>query len=358
PDHRAALAWAAGAEPFRPLPFRIDLGTGAVAQLGGFGTGLDQDLLSTDAVVVANVRRWWRRSEWNAASGRFVHNELFDLTTGEGHPVAFDDDHLVVALTPAERAAIVAEARAATRLRAPGNCAAWIEGDEVCFAAAHGVVERVPLGRPVSRRVSPAGHGFLTFGNEVGLYDLTLRRWRPFAAGYLVRGELLECKGGHWQKCSADGVVTPLPELRNAALLGLLDDDCVLMQRYTLAAGKVLFTFRVADAKLAPLPLPAGVHGSWLYAPPGLAGEGSLLARDPRGGVWLSFGRGSSGGFLRLDPTTMSVRRVLPRDAELPWYQDERLLAFPDDHSALLQSGGRIVRVDVDSGARTVLFPR
>lgn len=358
PDHRAALAWAAGAEPFRPLPFRIDLGTGAVAQLGGLGTGLDQDLLSTDAVVVANVRRWWRRSEWNAASGRFDRNELFDLTTGEGHPVAFDDDHLVVALTPAERAAIAAEARAATRLRAPGNRAAWIEGDEVCFAAANGVVERVPLGRPVSRRVSPAGHGFLTFGKEVGLYDLTLRRWRPFAAGYLVRGELLECKGGHWQKCSADGVVTPLPELRNAALLGLLDDDCVLMQRYTLAAGMVLFTFRVADAKLAPLPLPAGMHGSWLSAPPGLAGESSLLPRDPRGGVWLTFGRGSGGGFLRLDVATLTARRVLPRDAATPWYQDERLLAFPDDHSALLQAGDRIVRADVDTGVRTVLFPR
>ncbi|MBL8734337.1 MAG: hypothetical protein JNN13_18315 [Planctomycetes bacterium] len=360
PDHRAALVWGAADERFRPVPLRIDLTTGGCEQLGGLGTSLESDLMLAHAADSGRVRRWWRRYEWNARKQRFDRHELFDLATGEVSVAPFDHDHLVTVLTPAQQAAVVAQARAATMLRAPGGRAAWLEGDDVCIAGADGgPVERVSLGRgwQVPHRVTPAGHGFLAFGQDCGLFDLTLRRWWPFTSGTLVRGELLESHAGGWQKRSVDGVVTALPDLRNAVLLGVLDDDRVLLQRGWWQ-HRELIAYRVADGRSDRIEPPPGTATSSFVAEFGLRGQGSLLPRDPRGGVWLSFGRGSGGGFLRLDVATLTARRVLPRDAATPWFQDERLLAFPDDHTALLQAGDRIVRADVDTGVRTVLFPR
>ena len=60
---------------------------------------------------------------------------------------------------------------------------------------------------------------------------------------------------------------------------------------------------------------------------------------------------------LTVDPATLQVEERLryQRPCSVP---SMLILAFATDHTILVQDGNEVVRVDTETGARTVLFPR
>lgn len=81
-----------------------------------------------------------------------------------------------------------------------------------------------------------------------------------------------------------------------------------------------------------------------------------MLARDPAGGLWLCAHAKEGETFLRIDSASLEVTRVLEhRRVDGSYYQ---LLGWPDAHHVLVSQDHRILRFDLRTRERTVLFPK
>jgi hypothetical protein len=81
--------------------------------------------------------------------------------------------------------------------------------------------------------------------------------------------------------------------------------------------------------------------------------HGSLLARDPRGRIWLRCSDMHRKAFLLVDGSTLETSIHLP--SERVGYQ---VLAWPGLDTVVVQHEAEILRIDLVTGARTVLFPK
>jgi len=253
-------------------------------------------------------------------------------------------------------------------LRAPGNRRVWLFDDQLCAEEPDGSVSQRPWSPPSNRSFvmlpRPAGHGFAVHAEVVSHFDLRGVEIEPSKNGrwltaFCVRDRWVfvprpKSLGG-WHQLEPDGSAFVCEALRGAQVLGLFDDDTLLCA--VLAPKRVgarLFLYRPADQRLEELAMPAGMTFRWICAEdPMRTWGGSLLARDPGGRVWLRCQTHKKHVFACVDATTHRVTMC-------PWIEPWvfKLLGWPDEDSALVQQDTEVQRIDLATGARTVLFPR
>ncbi|MCA8965624.1 MAG: hypothetical protein H6838_08225 [Planctomycetes bacterium] len=355
-DGTRALARGAARYDFSPVSLAIDLRTGEAQQLTGIDTYLTND---------------YPRGFWNGRQARFwlayersseQLSRCYDLDTGSWRPLSFDPRSGDPVLPPELRA----DARDAVRSHSPLHSAegrlVWLEGRDLCRQEEDGSVVRQSL--PV-RRVGfpsyPIGHGIrIVFQNDY--YDF---RGRLVLSGegtsvWVVGDRLLFLppKGpkGEWQQKVFGGEAEPCAALAGCKVFGLFDDTRVLCARFRHGQWTHLFLYRPADGHIDELRVPDGVQSQLLTHESPCRREGSLLARDPAGGLWLCAHAKDGETFLRIDTASLEVTRVLEhRRGDGSYY---RLLGWPDAHHVLVSQDQRILRLHLATGERSVLFPK
>ncbi|HEX6811036.1 MAG TPA: hypothetical protein VF384_05365 [Planctomycetota bacterium] len=356
PDARYVLAGGAAHAPWCHVHLRIDLQTGEAVQLTGIDRAFTGEWMPVHPWALLGQQRWWRSygDRGSAAS-------VLDLATGDSTPLDCNPVTLAPRLTAGLRTEVLAELRATTKLRAPGDWRAWFEDDELCFEEAGGAVSRMTWPKAGRQCYFPAGHGFRALGDPGYLFDLTNRRLLPLPGqlegAFFVRGELLACEKGRWQQSSAGSAPRTCEPLTNARVLGLFDDDRLLCAHTAAKARPArLFLVRPADGAVTELAIAESVSFQSVGAVAPMHEQGSVLARDPRGRIWLRCSDSRREIFLLVDAGTLTTSIHVPRAASArSGYQ---LLAWPGPDTVLLQHEAEILRVDVETGALTVLFPK
>jgi hypothetical protein len=359
PDGRFLLAKGAAHRDWYGAWFRIDLQDGKAEQISGIATGFQPELVRPYvAAYRAQQRHWLSYGEW-------VSNQrAFDLATGAWTPLEYDREHNERHLPPALREQVLAERRERTLLRAPGGIRVFVEGAAVCFEECDGTVSRVAVPELQGASVYPAGHGLFVKNRT---FDLTSRRLLPDVtsrgSAFLVRGTLVYAIDTHhwrkWGQRTPDGELQAVEALAQCRVFGLFDDDHLLVTSWPnkQGLGGKLYLYRPADRSLVGLPLPDGVStGGYLEEWSPLFERGSLLARDPGGGVWLSLATNTRREYLRIDAASRVVTN--PFGTGRDEREEFQLLAFPDAGSALVRQGVKVLRVETASGRAEVLFPR
>jgi hypothetical protein len=264
------------------------------------------------------------------------------------------------------RARAAAERRVGSPFAAPDGEPVFVEGDAVCFVRPDGEVERHPLPELAGCSVLPAGHGILLLGSRsTRLFDLTGRRLVADpalrGAAFAVRGDLVSAPVTNprpaWQLRRRGGETAALPELDRCRVLGLCDDDHLLVATWPGTDGEGrLRLFRPRARTFVGLGLPAGIPpGASLEVVSPLFRQSSLLPRDADGAIWLVAANATEDVLLALRTATRTATIVWRRPRDHTTWQ---LLGWPAPGQALLRDGERLVRLDAATRARTVLFPR
>lgn len=354
PDLRFALVLGNEHDEWQPATFRIDLTTGGAVQVAG----LDSVLLP--AAWAANVNRWWiDHSRVDLAQG------WFDLATGERTPLAVDARGRLI-LSAEQLRCVAAETRASTRFRAPGDRRLWIDGADVCMESVAGEVERFAAPEPVVG-ARAAGHGLIVSSPKGSrLFVPTRHTFRELPPNGMHQGVLVgdvllnQVRPWRWQRQRLGEAAAASPVLDGARLVGLVDDDRVLFGTVE-HGGRRLLLYRPADDTVQVL---ATSTTRWYETttclePMGTQG-GSLLPRDPTGRVWLAVIGLTEVGARHLERLILRLDVATGRLDEQPLLRlpsDGELLAFGEG-TILFRTGAKIERIDLDTGARTVLFPR
>lgn len=117
-----------------------------------------------------------------------------------------------------------------------------------------------------------------------------------------------------------------------------------------------LFLFAPASGAVEELELPESMPHCRLCDVQEHRWNGSLLRRDPTGCIWLLTHDDAGETYLRLDTATREVTVALEhRRGDGSYY---RLLGWPDAHHVLVSQDHRILRFDLRTRERTVLFPK
>lgn len=370
PDGRFAVAVGNVSYDYETVPLRIDLATGEAEQLGSIRAHLDTELLWVHHWT-GNQGRWWRLYDYETGGETLLRHELLDLVTGTRCTVPWSTKTYRAELDAAQTTAVAAEQRALSPFRAPGGSLVWFEDQAACFANADGTVDRVAL--PGLRSVGRAiGHGASVWlGPDANrqVLDFTSRRLLPARAEdsrlFIVRGRQVyelskaNVQVGKWLEADEDQPEAEVAGLKGAYVLGLYDDDRLLCEQHFVRGVTTprLFLYDVAARTRSDLAWPADApsNGRADFAAQFL-GMQSLLPRDPAGRIWLATSRHDRAAFVLLDTATATLRTVLPHDGW--WRHEYHLLAWLDADTILVQSGARILRVAVATGAVRQLFPR
>lgn len=361
PDGRFMLARGAAHADWCGPSFRIDLQSGHAEQITGIGTAFGNELVKPYVNALHGQHRYWLScGEWGS------NQRAYDLATGAWTPIEYDRVHNERHLPPELRAQVLAERRERTQLRAPGGIRVFVEGEAVCFEEVDGSVTRVQVPELKGGVVWPSGHGMGLLGAKNRTFDFTSRQLLPDptmrGSAFLVRGTVIYAIDTHtwrkWGQRAPGGELQPVEALAECSVFGLYDDDHLLFAPWNKhRQGSGLFLYRPADGEVTQLPLPPTTpQGYFLEHAAPLFQRGSLLPRDPTGGVWLTASNATRREFLRVDPATRTIEhRFGSGNDEHDAYH---LLGFPDAHSVLVRQGARILRVDAATGTPTVLFPR
>lgn len=343
PDLRFAVALGTDHDEWQPMTFRIDLQTGAAAQVAGF----DSSLLP--AAYAGFQSRWWIRH-----SSVALAQDWFDLATGEDTPLVVDARGRAQ-VSPEQQQQIAVARRACTPFRAPGDRRVWVEDDEICVEDGRGGVDRVHAPEHIVG-TRAEGHGLVVSSPaRARLFDPSSRTFLEVSASqdrFLVRDVLIVRPSAAWQwnVQRPGGASLPCPELAATNVLGLLDDDWLLCHRHRRTQIGELFRYRPADGRVEALTEMLVTPEVW--GP--LGRRGSLLPRDPAGRLWLAVRQPGGLEFQLLGVD--SAARTVVRTFTVPW--QGQLLGWPDTGSMLVRHEARIERIDLATGARTVLFPR
>lgn len=364
PDGRYAIVRGAARESYLSVPFRVDLDTGVALQLGGAANGVSAEVARPSLLgMYGEAARFWRWYDYSMWGDKVVQHRVLDFTTLQWTEVEFDP-HTSKTVLPADLLAkVTADARLGTRLRAPDGVRVWFDRSELCFEGAAGVVERERWHGALPTTMRPCGHGFEMFGGRSGLFDLTARRFvanEKLEDEWLVRGTLLyraRATPAAWLRVDPGSADAKPAGLHLTQILGLFDDDHLLCRK----EGRQFFLWRVADGATVELTAPGGLpNRAHVQATAPFHTTWSLLPRDPRGRIWLWMNDlvARSSSILWLDAASRQIALAPPpfRDVKTQL----RLLRWLDAGSVLVQdeAAASIVRIDVDTGERTVLFPR
>ncbi|HEX6811879.1 MAG TPA: hypothetical protein VF384_09685, partial [Planctomycetota bacterium] len=359
-DHRWLLAYGSAQRAGHGVPLRIDLATGHAEQLGGIYQWL---------LPGGNLHRqdgWDGRRYW-ASNARHA---VFDLATGAWTPVGYDEGSRTTTLPPDLQAKVAEEVRATTPLRAPGDRRVWLLDDQLFAEERDGSVSQrawSPRSKgPIQRPMRAAGHGLTVQAGVASFFDLRGIEVEPSKDGrwltaFCVRDRWIHVPRpksiGGWHQLEPDGSASVCEPLRGATVLGLLDDDTLLCAvTAPKGTGARLFLYRPADRRVEELALPANLPFKWLAAEePTRTWGGSILTRDPGGRVWLRCQTHKKQAFACIDATTHAVTVCPWIEPGWSWLE---LLGWPDEHSVLVRQDTKVLRIDLATGARTVLFPR
>ena len=362
PDGTRALARGAARYDFSPVSLAINLRTGEAEQLAGIDTYLVND---------------YPRGFWNGSQVRFWPayersdenlSRCYDLDAGCWRPISFDARSGDPILSAELRAEANDAVRAHSPLRSANGRAVWLEGRHLCREQEDGsVVRHVLPVRKAGFLCYPVGHGIRdVFQHDV--YDFLGRLvLSGVGTSAWVVGDVLlflppGARAGHyqergqWQQKVFGGEAEPCAAIAGCKVFGLFDDTRVLCARWRDGQWTHLFLYRPADGHIDELRMPGGVQSQLLTHESPCRSEGSLLARDPAGGLWLCAHAKEGETFLRIDSSSLEVTRVLEhRRGDGSYYQ---LLGWPDAHHVLVAQDDKILRFDLTTGERCVLFPK
>jgi hypothetical protein len=359
-DHRWLLAYGSAQRVGHGVPLRIDLTTGHAEQLGGIYQWLQP------GVNLYRQNDWGGRRYWVGRDGRSV----FDLAAGVWTPVDYDESSRTTTLPPDLQEKVAEETRAATPMRGPGDRRVWLIDDQLFAEEPDGSVSQRPwlprLKGQIIRPTRDAGHGLTVHSEVVSFFDLRGVEIEPSKNGgwltafcvrdrwvYVPRPKSIGC----WHQLEPGGSASVCEPLRGATVLGLLDDDTLLCAVLApKGTGARLFLYRPADQRVEELAIPKDLPFKWIGAEEPMRTWGcSILSRDPGGRIWLRLQTHKKQAFACLDTTTHEV-------TVCPWFEPgatwSKLLGWPDEDSVLVQQGTEILRIDLATGARSVLFPR
>ncbi|MGE3174760.1 MAG: hypothetical protein AB7O97_19175 [Planctomycetota bacterium] len=333
PDGRWLLVRGAGHPEWVGPPFRIDLETGATEQLG-------------------SVHDYWRPAGmhgiWQPTPARWWCGEasVLDLATGAVR-LPSDEDDL--------RRTLAEAARAGAPFRTPTGQRAWVFGGALHVERPDGEVARIGLPRQdYFGRACGHGWGFPRHWFDLGRLRSLGHLQRGDQEAMLLRDQWFVRERGKGRPNGAwfrqdfdDGTRTEVEGLRGASCLGLLDDDHLL--------------FLLGPSGVRPLRLVACARDGRLRRvehdlDPDREPIASVrdMAHDPQGRPWLMVGRdvrrsGSRDLLLRVDPSALRVERMPVAPGTLV-----RVL---DDAAITVEDGERVVRTELPSGERTVVYP-
>lgn len=360
PDGRYVLARGAENAAWYGAHFRIDLHTGAAQQVAGFDRAFTGEFFRPDLWALNTASRFWR-----GYGEQGQQPTLLDLQTGETVAIAFDWKARQPVMAAELRERIETERRELSRLRAPGGERVWMQGTTVHFEEADGSVATHEVPELEDRLLMACGHGIAAMRDRNTLvFDFTRRRCIDVPArrhGYLVRGAFVASsekeRWQRWSQLREDGTWEHVADLDAARVLGLFDDDHLLVASEPRSGGTGgLFLYRPADRSITPIALPDVPPDSKVESAAPMFSRGSMLPRDGRGNVWVAARRATDVTFYRVDTLTRQGELVVTNGTETG--RDCRVLAWPDVRSVTFVDGATIVRIDVDTGARDVLFPR
>lgn len=350
PDLRFALVLGNEHEDWQPATFRIDLASGAAERVAGF------DSVLLPAAYAGFVGRWW------IDHGRTsLACDWFDLATGDRASLAIDARGNPV-LSPEQQRLVAEATRAATPFRAPGDRRVWFEGDEISVQTESGVA-RLRAGETILG-ARAQGHALVLHSRQQqqrmfvpatrsfpNVPDASWRDWALVGDVLLLQQRNMR----EWQRQPVGGASEPCPQLQNARVLGLADDEWVLALASDRAALR-LFLFRPADDRVEVVQSwpPSSLRFRSIFCPKPLGGGDSLLPRDPEGRIWLAVAEQMHSRILRLDVAHSRLEEL--RTFTLP--VTAQLLAFEPGEKVLIRDRASIERVDLRTGKRTTLFPR
>ena len=352
-DGRFALVAGTGNAEWQAHPqFRIDLATGAAAQMCPVWDWLAPASLTRWSPLLGGLR-WWRRY------GDGDRSQILDLSNGTWTDVARRTDSSELVLTGALRTAIEADVRGRAPYSLPGGRRAWRDGESLAIERPDGGVELRPWPPQLGRVLALSrGHGIVAFPNAhvPVLYDLARDRAVDAPKGvsdaWLVGSEwLVRDAANGWSRLDPDtGVLEP--RFRGGWCHGLLDDDRLVFTRIRGRKGpQEMFTFRPADCRVEAIELPPDLHLQSRHFSPTIGAE-----VDARGRRWFAASALSAPSFwpgaslhVALDPTTLRAEAVPVEPGQA--------FAFVGEFVLTIEDGRRIVRTDWTTGARQVLYP-
>lgn len=370
PDLRFAIARGTSNQHWQSVPLRLDLQTGAAEQLGGVHGWLGSDVLRPSPLSCCERQRYWRLVDHDNDA-----HQLLDLVTGQRLTVPYHSRAQQIVLPANMQAELEAQVRATAPFRAPGGRRAFVHGDALCIEEPDGSISREPW--PADWRrclLRPAGLGITVHGSGTSrLYDLARKRFvapklRREVSGVAVGGVwmLQEYPGnGSWLRFDPDSdQVTPCAKLKGKSVLGLFDDERLLCSRNRGPGLGELLLYRPADGEVTPLPLPLESGAGFWHLSASTAS--ALLPRDPQGRLWLVCYRQRVEhdervvhdlALLAIDPMLLRVEQKLTLQRSYR-VRPMSILGFVDGHTMLVQDGSEVMRIDTETGERTVLFPR
>ncbi|MEZ6038701.1 MAG: hypothetical protein R3F29_14560 [Planctomycetota bacterium] len=359
PSGRFALAHGAEHENFLGVPLRIDLATAAAEQLDGIGVACTPELLRPTPLAMDAEQRYWR------LMGNDLVTSVLDLESGERTVVDYDWKRRTVQAGGPLGDELVVQQREASRLCAPGGQQVAFCGDKMIVTLPNG--DRLGQASPLPELLAyrPAGHGLRAFfGGDDRLFDFVhwrtveLKRVREaFFVGEALLFVISDSRVG-WQLRIGDGEAQPCEALRGCDVLGLVDDRRVLACREVRKHQPEarLFVFDPITGEATDVALPSDLPFVSVQPVTPMHRTGSLLERDPDGRIWLLCRGGDRGSWLRFDPENVTLEPPLPLPVDNHWRL--RLLSWSGWPKVLVQDHAEIVRYDIHTGAREVLFPR
>lgn len=352
PDARSLLVRGAADENWYGVPIRIDLASGGAEQLADLWTWCGPEVQRPYLQSALPRQRYWRLVDTDDDV-----NELFDLDTGERVTVEFDRVRNEPVLRSPWRERVGEDRCAHSPFRLPGRRCAWFAGMQLCVELEGGAV--TTLDWPEEHRMAglrPAGHGIVCYGNNtVALFDLAAQRFVQPSHARDPRGAYW-CSRGIWfgsntpfsswqRRDPSTGAWSTVPTLDKTSILTMLDDDTLLCSRRTKKEPARLFAFDVPTGTTVEIALPDDARSA--------GGWSALESRDESGFVWLQ------SSYLGVDETILAIA-IDPgtRTAHTRLRGSYRIVAFPPGAVLALEQHRRIVRIDLATGERTVLFPR
>ena len=357
PTGRHALVRGAEEIAWYGAWLRLDLQTGEATQVSGFDSDFTGQAVYPTPLAMHGTQRYWR--------GYSIDDQhvVYDLTRDAKHAIRFDRELEAPVLPAPLLAEVRAELADACGLLTPDGSRVLLDGEELVFVSASGDEERMPSPLLGAKSIRAAGHAFKAWGaGGDTLFDLARRQVIsvPDLRHCIVVGRCLLfqkfiSRSHQWLLQRGDEEAVTSAALDGCEILGLFDHRRLLVcQKALRGRPERVFLLDPDTEEQTPCDLGEGVSLADAYAWAPIGKNGTLLQRDPNGLLWFLRRDSIRRPYVRLDPQTL---QVLPVDA-LAYMRGAQLLRWQELPEVVMHDDLEVVRIHIETGERTVLFPR